>query len=72
MYGGLLMAALGLAAITRNECRLALTGLLWLVLEQKVSRMLAEAAVLGGGAAGMEYGGAAGGQANMFLSVYLH
>jgi len=36
MYGGLLMAALGLAAITRNECRLALTGLLWLVLEQKV------------------------------------
>jgi hypothetical protein len=37
MYGGLLMAALGLAAITRNECRLALSGLLWLVLEQKVS-----------------------------------
>lgn len=37
MYAGLLMVGFGLAAITRNECRLALTVLLWVVLEQKVS-----------------------------------
>jgi protein-S-isoprenylcysteine O-methyltransferase Ste14 len=36
MYGGLLMASLGLSAITNNECRLALSFLLWFVLEQKV------------------------------------
>lgn len=36
MYSGLIMAGIGLAAITRNECRLALTALLWVVLEQKV------------------------------------
>jgi protein-S-isoprenylcysteine O-methyltransferase Ste14 len=36
MYAGLLMASLGLSAITNNECRLALSFLLWWVLEQKV------------------------------------
>jgi protein-S-isoprenylcysteine O-methyltransferase Ste14 len=37
MYAGLLMASLGLSAITNNECRLALSLLLWWVLEQKVA-----------------------------------
>lgn len=36
MYAGLIMGSLGLAIITRNECRLALAALLWFVLEQKV------------------------------------
>jgi hypothetical protein len=36
MYAGLLMAGFGVSIITRNECRLALTALLWLVLERKV------------------------------------
>jgi hypothetical protein len=38
MYGGLLMAAYGLAVITRSETRLAMAVLLWVVLEKKVSR----------------------------------
>lgn len=37
MYGGLIMACLGLAAISRNECRVALSFLLWWVLENKVT-----------------------------------
>mmetsp|Transcript_12694 Transcript_12694/g.27501 ORF Transcript_12694/g.27501 Transcript_12694/m.27501 type:complete len:304 (+) Transcript_12694:94-1005(+) len=36
MYGGSLLAALGLAAVTRSEPRLALAALLWYILEQKV------------------------------------
>eukprot|EP00775_Hariotina_reticulata_P007027 gene7027-7241_t len=36
MYGGLLMASFGLAVVTRNETRMALAALLWVVLEQKV------------------------------------
>lgn len=36
MDGGLLMAAFGLAVITRNETRLALAALLWFLLEKKV------------------------------------
>lgn len=36
MYGGLLLATFGLAAVTQSEARLALGGLLWWVLEQKV------------------------------------
>lgn len=36
MYGGLLMAAFGLAVITRSETRLAMAALLWVVLEKKV------------------------------------
>jgi hypothetical protein len=36
MYGGLLMAAYGLAVITRSETRLAMAVLLWVVLEKKV------------------------------------
>jgi len=39
MYGGLLCAGLGLAIVSRNECRLALTALLWLVLDRKVGRV---------------------------------
>lgn len=35
-YGGLLMAAFGLAVITRSETRLALAALLWFVLDRKV------------------------------------
>lgn len=31
MYSGLLMSSFGLAAVTHNECRLALVALLWLV-----------------------------------------
>lgn len=45
MYGGLLMAAFGLAVITRSETRLAMAALLWVVLEKKVTieeRMLLE------------------------------
>lgn len=38
MYGGLLMASLGLAAVTHDESRLLAAGLLWVVLEQKVRR----------------------------------
>jgi protein-S-isoprenylcysteine O-methyltransferase Ste14 len=38
MYGGLLLAGLGLAGSTHDEVRLAMVGLLWWVLEQKVSR----------------------------------
>lgn len=38
MYGGLLMASLGLAAVTHDESRLLAAAVLWLVLEQKVSR----------------------------------
>ncbi|PNH11878.1 putative protein-S-isoprenylcysteine O-methyltransferase [Tetrabaena socialis] len=37
MYGGLLLAALGLAVLTRNETRLAITAVLWWVLENMVS-----------------------------------
>jgi len=37
IYGGLIMAALGLAAISRNEGRLALAILMWVVLEYKAS-----------------------------------
>ncbi|KAI8477164.1 MAG: hypothetical protein J3K34DRAFT_398489 [Monoraphidium minutum] len=37
MYGGLVLVALGLAAITRNEGRLALALVLWFVLERKVT-----------------------------------
>ncbi|GFR42020.1 hypothetical protein Agub_g2836 [Astrephomene gubernaculifera] len=37
MYGGLLLAALGIAVLTRNETRLAIAGLLWWVLENKVN-----------------------------------
>ena len=36
MYGGLILAGLGLAATTHDEVRLAMVGLLWWVLEQKV------------------------------------
>ena len=36
MYGGLVMASLGLAAVTHDESRLLAAALLWLVLEQKV------------------------------------
>jgi protein-S-isoprenylcysteine O-methyltransferase Ste14 len=36
MYGGLLMASLGLAAVTHDESRLLAAAVLWLVLEQKV------------------------------------
>lgn len=36
MYGGLLLASVGLSMLTRNETRLALACLLWYVLEQKV------------------------------------
>lgn len=35
-YGGLLMAAFGLAVITRSETRLAIAAVLWFVLHQKV------------------------------------
>lgn len=35
VYGGLILASLGLAAITRSEGRLALALLLWAVLERK-------------------------------------
>lgn len=35
-YGGLLMAAFGIAIITRSETRLALAAVLWFVLHQKV------------------------------------
>ena len=35
IYGGLILAALGLSAITRSEGRLALSILLWVVVEQK-------------------------------------
>lgn len=35
LYGGLIMVALGLAALTRSEVRLALSLALWAVLEQK-------------------------------------
>ncbi|PNH00185.1 hypothetical protein TSOC_014007 [Tetrabaena socialis] len=38
MYGGLLLAALGLAVLTRNETRLAITAVLWWVLENMVRR----------------------------------
>lgn len=36
MYGGLVLASLGLAAITRSEGRLALALALWAVLERKI------------------------------------
>ena len=36
MYGGLVLASLGLAAITRSEGRLALAIVLWFVLERKI------------------------------------
>jgi hypothetical protein len=36
MYGGSLMLALGLAAVTHDESRLLWAAVLWLVLEQKV------------------------------------
>jgi hypothetical protein len=36
MYGGLLMACLGLAAVSHDESRLVAVAVLWLVLEQKV------------------------------------
>lgn len=45
MYGGLLMASLGLAAVTHDESRLLAAAVLWLVLEQKVDfeeRLLTE------------------------------
>jgi protein-S-isoprenylcysteine O-methyltransferase Ste14 len=35
IYGGMVLAALGLAAITRSEGRLALAILLWFIVEQK-------------------------------------
>jgi protein-S-isoprenylcysteine O-methyltransferase Ste14 len=35
-YGGLLMAAFGIAIITRSETRLAVAALLWFVLDRKV------------------------------------
>lgn len=37
MYAGLLLAALGLAALSRSETRMALTVLLFWILEQKVA-----------------------------------
>jgi hypothetical protein len=37
MYGGVLLGALGLAVLSRNETRLALFVLLWWILEQKVA-----------------------------------
>lgn len=37
LYAGLLMIAFGLAIITRNETRLAMAALLWVILEKKVS-----------------------------------
>ena len=37
MYAGLLLASFGLAAATHSEGRLAMAGLLWLVLEKKVA-----------------------------------
>jgi hypothetical protein len=40
MYGGLFMAALGLAVVTRSETRLALAALLWAVLEKTVRLLL--------------------------------
>jgi protein-S-isoprenylcysteine O-methyltransferase Ste14 len=45
LYAGLLMVAFGLAVVTRNETRLAMAALLWLLLEKKVAveeRMLVE------------------------------
>lgn len=39
-YGGLLMAAFGIAIITRSETRLAMAAVLWFVLHQKVRRVL--------------------------------
>lgn len=36
MYSGLLLAGMGLAAVTHSEIRLALATLLWYVLEQKI------------------------------------
>jgi protein-S-isoprenylcysteine O-methyltransferase Ste14 len=35
-YSGLLMAAFGIAIITRSETRLAVAALLWFVLDRKV------------------------------------
>lgn len=35
-YAGLLMAAFGIAIITRSETRLAMAAVLWFVLHQKV------------------------------------
>lgn len=37
MYGGLILASLGLAATTYSESRLAVAILLWMILEQKVA-----------------------------------
>ncbi len=42
MYAGLLLTSLGLAAITRNETRLALAVGLWFILEKKVCRLVRE------------------------------
>lgn len=36
MYAGALLAALGLAALSRSETRLALAAVLWWIIEQKV------------------------------------
>ena len=36
MYAGLILGSVGLAAISLSEARLALTVLLWWILEQKV------------------------------------
>lgn len=47
MYAGLLMAGLGLAIVSRNECRLALTALLWFVLDKKVGQLPAALAFVG-------------------------
>ncbi len=40
MYAGLILASVGLAAISLSEARLALAALLWWILEQKVRRVL--------------------------------
>ena len=37
MYGGIIVAAAGLAVVTGDEARLALTALMWYVLDQKAS-----------------------------------
>jgi protein-S-isoprenylcysteine O-methyltransferase Ste14 len=45
IYGGLILAALGLAAVTRSEGRLALAILMWVVLEYKAAAEEAALAV---------------------------
>jgi protein-S-isoprenylcysteine O-methyltransferase Ste14 len=37
MYGGLILATLGLAAVTKDETRVALAALLWFIFERKTA-----------------------------------